>query len=183
MNSVTAGPTAAGIMAFFGAASLLLAVLSAGIIVWQVIVQYKMLRLPQASGTLVSCDPVLSSTPDMPTSGNTPRSASMWTVEARYHYNVDGVEFQGSTFAQRRVGKIVNRANSSDPAPESIARLCGPYRPGFGVKVYYHPDNPKCSFIYFNSPFNDWAWGIIPVIAGIVSGIFFMLADVAKKLG
>ena len=170
-------------MMFFGVAFVLVAALSLGTIAWQVMQQYKLRDLPRAAGTMVSCEPVLSQTPDLPTSGNTPRAASMWTVRARYTYSVGGEMLQGHVFSQRKVGKISNRATLDDPAPASIAALCQQYAAGSSVQVYYRPEDPKNSFIYFNPPTTDWPWLIVPVGAGLLAAVFFGLAVWAKKVG
>jgi hypothetical protein len=154
---------------------------TASIVAWQVIQQYRLLRLPLATGTMLRCEPLLTRTPTMHTSMNTPSSASMWIVEVRYRYSVNGTSYESNTFSQRQVSKIVNFANPGDPAPASIAELCRRYSTGSSVRVHYHPDAPQKSFLYFNPPWQDWIWALIPILAAGVGWLLLFAARFAKR--
>jgi hypothetical protein len=170
-------------LTYIAFACLLVALLTAGMIAWQVIQQYKEAKLPQAPGVMVSCETILSQTDGVPTSANTARAAPMWTIRSRYTYTVDGKEYNGHVFSQRKVGKIQNRVTVDSTAPESIAKFCRQYAPGSAVQVYYYADDPQTSFIYFNPPYTDWQWILIPLVAALFSAFFFVVANFARKTG
>jgi hypothetical protein len=145
---------------------ILLAALGTFTLLRNLVREYSLLGLPQAPGTMVSCEPLLTHTSPMPSKDRS--SAPLWTVVARLTYTVNGKSFEGKNLSNLAPRKIVRRAFPGDPPPESIAALCRNYQAGTPVLVRYDPGNPQRSFVFFTSPLRDWPWAIWPALAAFV---------------
>lgn len=157
-----------------------MALLGTGLILRGLMHQYGLLNLPQAQGTMLRCEPLLTHSNTMPANpGGSSTSSTIWTVDARYSFSINGKPYEGRRISNVQPRKLVRKANPDGPVPEKIAEVCRRYAPGTAVRVYYDPSDMRYSFIFFTSPLHNWPWIIFPLMFGGAGWFFLQLAGKA----